>query len=110
MKRSRSKVFWLQCYQIKSNGGGVNLINPKDALTALLVKWIMEALEPGSSNLHLLPGYWLEHFQPYNDGRWEPSLEYFILPKFQAKPGSKVSNRVGTSWRSLVKDISRVRP
>jgi hypothetical protein len=37
-------------------------------------------------------------------------LEYFTLLKFQAKAGSKMWNRVGTSWRLLSKDITRMRP
>jgi hypothetical protein len=109
MNRSRSKVFWLQCCQPKDRGG-VNLINPTDEMTALMTKWIMKAVEPGDSNLHLLLRFRLKHFQPYSGGRWAPSLEFFTLAKFQARKGSKAWTRAGLAWRCLVKELSQIRP
>jgi hypothetical protein len=109
MRRLRSKVSWIQCYQTKGKEG-INLINPKDAMITLMCKWLLKAVEPGTSNLHILLRHKVEHFQLYSGGKWSPSLEYFTLPKFQAKKGSKAWNIVGTSWRALVKDVSRVRP
>jgi hypothetical protein len=107
--RSREKVSWLQCCQTRKNGG-INLINPADAMTALMSKWIVKALESGTSNLHLLLRFRLQRFQPYSGGRWDPSLDYFLLPHFQAKQGSRAWNRVGTAWRSLAKEVTRVKP
>jgi hypothetical protein len=107
MNWSRSKVSWIQCCQVKGKGG-INLVNPANALTAMMTKWIMKVVEPGSSNLHLMLRFRLSHCQPYSGGRWAPNLEYFTLPRFQAKRGSKVWNRIGTSWKALVKDIQGV--
>jgi hypothetical protein len=109
LNRSRTKVFWLQCCQTKGKGG-INLGNPPDAMAAMMTKWIMKAIEPGRSNLYLMLKYQLENFQSYSGGRWAPSLEYFMLPKFQAKRESKAWNRIGTSWRSLVKEVQWVKP
>jgi hypothetical protein len=109
LQRSKSKVLWLHCCQTKANGG-VNLIHPLDAMVALMVKWIMKAVEPGDSNLHLMLRYRLAHFQPYSSGRWAPSLEFFTLPKFKARRGSPAWTRVGSAWRPLVKELLRVRP
>jgi hypothetical protein len=53
LNRSRSKVSWIQCCQTK-NKGEVNLINPVDAMTTLMVKWVIKAMELGTSNLHHL--------------------------------------------------------
>jgi hypothetical protein len=94
MNRSRSKVSWLQCCQPKSKRR-VNLINSIDAMMALMVKWVVKATEPTNSNLHHMLRFRSENFQPYS-------------PKFQAERGSKVWNQVGTAWRGLVKEISRV--
>jgi hypothetical protein len=102
-------VSWIQCCQVKGKGG-INLVNPANALTAMMTKWIMKVVEPGSSNLHLMLRFRLSHCQPYSGGRWAPNLEYFTLPRFQAKRGSKVWNRIGTSWKALVKDIQGVKP
>jgi hypothetical protein len=66
-------------------------------MATLMVKWMMKEVELGSSNLHVLLRHRLEHFQPYSGGKWLPSLEYFTIPKVQAKKGSSTWNRVGTS-------------
>jgi hypothetical protein len=109
LNRTRTKVAWLQCCQPKAEGG-LDLINPNDALTALMAKWVLKACEPGTSNLHALLRFRLSHFQPYSGGRWPSSLEYFIQQSFQAKKGSAVWNRIGVSWRSLVKEVTPVLP
>jgi hypothetical protein len=77
-------------------------------MMALMVKWVVKATEPTNSNLHHMLRFRSENFQPYSQGRWAPSLEFFTIPKFQAERGSKVWNQVGTAWRGLVKEISRV--
>lgn len=51
-----------------------------------MVKWILRACELDNSNLYALLRF--SNFQPYEQGRWAPSLEYFTL-LFQAKKGSK---------------------
>ena len=52
VQRARIRISWQQCCQTKGMGG-VNLINPKDAVVALMTKWLIKAMEPGDSNLHL---------------------------------------------------------
>jgi len=86
------------------------MIHPQDALAALMTKWVLKACEPGHSNLQELLRFRLQHFQPYQQGRWAPSLEYFTVPKAQAKQGSKVWSRVGKAWKSLCKEIRPVTP
>jgi hypothetical protein len=61
--------------------------------------------KPGTSNLHVMLRYRVLHFQPYGGGRWAPSLEYFIQPRFQTKRGSTTWNKVGTSWRVPVREL-----
>lgn len=51
--RPRAKVKWLQCC-LPFEKGRINLINPTDALTSLMAKWIVKALEPVDSNLHIM--------------------------------------------------------
>jgi hypothetical protein len=46
--QSRARVRWANCC-VQKHRGGLNLIDPEDALQALLDKWIMKALAPGSS-------------------------------------------------------------
>jgi len=73
MHRIRVKVAWLQCCQDKSMVG-LGLVNPVDALTSLMCKWVIKASEPSSSNLHILLQFRLSHYQPYRGGRWALSL------------------------------------
>jgi hypothetical protein len=68
IQRARAKVGWIQCCQERSKGG-INLINPDDAITALMTKWVLKALELGTSNLHVLLRYRLSNYQPYQGGR-----------------------------------------
>lgn len=90
MQKARIRVSWLQCCQSRENGG-LDLINPEDAMHSLMLKWLIKALEPGKSNLHLLMQYRLGMCQPYSRGRWCPSLlEFFTMQKNQSKRGSMV--------------------
>lgn len=66
--RSRARVGWIQCCQTKQDWG-INLINPDDAVAALMTKWVIKSLESGNSNLHLLLRFKLAQFQPYSGGR-----------------------------------------
>lgn len=61
LHQARTKVSWLQCCQSKDSGG-INVINPQDALVALIVKWVLKAYKPGSSNLHVLIRHRLSNF------------------------------------------------
>jgi hypothetical protein len=85
--------------------GGLNIIHPKDAVVALVMKWVIKALEPGSLNLNLMLRYRLSLYQPYRAGRWQPSLEYFTMPNHQSRHGSAVWNRVVASWQRLLPDL-----
>jgi hypothetical protein len=87
IQRSRAKVGWLQCCQDKSQGG-ISLVNPEDVVVALMMKWILKAVEPGSSNLHLMLRYRLSRYQPYQGGRWESGLEFFMVAGHQSHQGS----------------------
>lgn len=109
LHRARTKVAWAQCCMSKDKGG-INMVNPEDALVALMSKWIIKACEPGGSNLHKLLRFRFTHFQLYPKGRWAPSLECFTLAKFQANQGSKVWMRVGKAWRKLCPEVRHVTP
>jgi hypothetical protein len=58
---SRAKISWKQCYQTHDMGG-INLINSKDALVALMTKWVIKACKPRKSNLHHMLHFRLSHF------------------------------------------------
>jgi hypothetical protein len=74
-------------FQSKSQGG-INLINPEDGVMALMTKWLIKAMELGSSNLHAKWRYRLRSYQPYQGGRWQSSLEFFTIVGHQSRQGS----------------------
>lgn len=82
------------------------MINPEDAVVALMMKWIIKACEPLTSNLHLMLRYRLSHFQPYQSGKWVPSMEFFTLANHQSRKGSKVWDRVVAAWEKMLPDVS----
>ena len=88
----------------------MNLINPEDAVTALMTKWLIKAMEPGDSNLHLFLHFRLSQYQPYTSGRWSQSLDYFTLSKHQRKKGSLVWNQVASAWKSMLPFVSTRNP
>jgi hypothetical protein len=108
-QRVRARVNWIQCFQTKE-AGGLNIIHPEDAVVALMTKWMIKALEPGWSNLHLMLLYRLSSYQAYQRGRWQPSLEYFTMPNHQSKHGSVVWNRVVVAWKRLLPDLQFTPP
>lgn len=109
LHRARAKVAWAHCCLSKPKGG-INLINPFDSLNALMVKWLVKACEPGDSNLHVLLRHRLSNYQPYSQGRWGASLEYFTVPNCQAKKGSSAWSRVGSAWKILSSEVKSVLP
>ena len=109
IKRSRAQVSWIKCCQEKKSGG-INLINPDDAPTSLMAKWLPKALELEESNLQLLLRSKLAQYQPYSRGRWQSSIEFFTIPKHQAKQWSIVWNQVIFAWKLLPPFISYVCP
>jgi hypothetical protein len=50
---ARTRVAWhVVCSRKKD--GGLNIVNPLEAVTALMAKWVVSACEPGGSNLKML--------------------------------------------------------
>lgn len=107
--RARARVGWIQCCQMKKEGG-INLINPEDTVAALMTKWLVKALEPGTSNLHLLLRHKLSQYQPYRGGRWCENLDFFSVPGHQARNGSITWNRVASVWKTMLHVTSFVKP
>jgi hypothetical protein len=92
-RRARARVVWeVVCLYRKK--GGLNIINPKHALIALLCKWVVYACEPSHSNFKTLLRHRLASFQPYTHVEWGSSLEWFTMRNHKASSGSKVCNRV----------------
>jgi hypothetical protein len=108
-QRSRAKVGWIQCCQPKENGS-INIIHPEDAVVALMTKWVVKAMEPGTLNLHLMLRFRLSLYQRYRGGKWQPIMEYFTIPGHHSKHGSLVWNRVVSTWKLMLPSVLFVSP
>lgn len=50
---TRTRVAWSVCC-VKKGDGGLGLVEPEDAMDALLIKWVMLAVTSGDSNLQYM--------------------------------------------------------
>jgi hypothetical protein len=75
-----------------------------------MVKWMIKALELGTSNLHEFLRYRLSLYQPYQGGRWKPSLEFFTLKGHSSRQRSLGWNRAAQVWKSILPDLHYVPP
>jgi hypothetical protein len=71
--KTRIRVNWGDCY-VKRKNRGLGIIDPTDALKALLNKWIISTYLPSESNLQLLLRHKLSLFQPAKRLLWPPNL------------------------------------
>jgi hypothetical protein len=76
----------------------------------MMCKWVVTALEPGSSNLKNLLRFKLARYQPYPGNNWTPSLQWFSLPNHAARAGSKVWEQMTRAWKKLAGEIKVTPP
>jgi hypothetical protein len=101
---ARTRVAWnVVCS--KREEGGLNIVNPADAVTALMSKWVINACEPGSFNFKIMLRHRLSGGQPYHQGRWHRSMHWFSLPNQKATSGSRLWGRTTRAWSQLVKEL-----
>ena len=65
-------------------------MDPEEAKTSLLCKWIVKAMEPGESNLQIVLRYRLARFNPQRGQSWGVDLKWFTSKQHQGYSGSKV--------------------
>jgi hypothetical protein len=106
---ARARVAW-QTVCLSRKDGGLNIVNPLEAISALLVKWIVTACEPDDSNFKLLIRHRLASYQPHAQGKWGRSLEWFPQHNHKAVLGSSTWNRVVRAWKSLASDVNKMAP
>ena len=99
--RSRSRVRWTDCCTPR-NVGGLNLVDPVEALHAMMAKWIFKAMSPGTTALQILLRYRMLLVRPQGRGNWPASPQWILLHKFRATRGSRAWDRIVHSWRRIV--------
>jgi hypothetical protein len=71
-----------------------------------MVKWIITATEPGSSNLKALLRFRLSHYQPKGVSLWHKSLNWFHLKGSRPPSGSHVWQRTTAAWKQMAQSIT----
>jgi hypothetical protein len=106
---TRTRVAWRTCC-LRKKEGGLGMIDPHEAVTALMCKWITSACEPGLSNFKTMLRFRLVQFQPYSGGRWEPNLCWFTFKSHTSSKGSDLWSRTTKAWKNLVGELHTVPP
>lgn len=99
-ENARARVRWDDCCAAK-RVGGLGIIDPEESLTALMGKWVIKALVPDTSSLHIFLRHRLAGLWPPGSGSWPRSLQWALLAKFSAPQGSKLWNKLIQAWRLL---------
>jgi hypothetical protein len=107
--RTRNRVAWKTCCLYREEGS-LNMIDPQEALTALMAKWVVTALEPGISNFKGILRHRLLYLQPFSIGTWAPSLEWCLSPTHRGSSGSALWKRTTKSWKLMVQDLRMLPP
>ena len=85
---TRTTVCWKECSMTKKYGGS-GLVDPEIAITSLLTKWIIKAMEPGESNLQFMLRYRLSRYSPNKGRKWRVSLDWFTVKIHQGLPAPR---------------------
>jgi len=64
-----ARVNW-DDYMMPKKVRGLSFLSPKDAMKALMSKWVIQALLPGKLNLQTILKYHIEQLQPSHHGPW----------------------------------------
>jgi hypothetical protein len=102
--KTRIRVNWDDCC-IKRKNGGLGIIDPIDALKALLSKWIICAYMLGETNLQILLHHKLSQFQPVKRLTWPPNPTWAFVKNHIKQTGSRIWNQICKAWARLVKSI-----
>jgi hypothetical protein len=107
--RTRVRVSWTDCCAAKGKGG-LGLIDPQEAMEALMAKWILKALQPGASHLQTFLRYRLQKLRPDIRGTWPQSIQWALTYKFSAPRGYRIWNRMIQGWKKFSKCLEMSPP
>jgi hypothetical protein len=107
--RTRIRVSWTNCCSAKGKGG-LGLIDPQEAMEALMAKWILKAPQPEASNLQTFLRYRLQKLKPATRGTWSPSIQWTLTHQFSAPRGYRIWNRMMQGWKKFSKKLEMSTP
>jgi hypothetical protein len=90
---TKTRINWFDCCA-KKHIGGLDLIDPQEAMISLLCKWVITAYLLGSSNLQVLLRNKLWHTSPAKRSRWPSHAQWGLACNHAPVPGSQVWSKV----------------
>ena len=113
MGRGRQALLCLSCLEYllpQEQEDGLGFVDPADALTMLMAKWLIVACELGDSNFKIMLRFHLSNYQPYPSGKQGPSYQWFLLCNHIVKNGSTIWNHTTRSYRQLIHEETLLLP
>ena len=89
---------WKDCCVGRRDIGGLNLLDLEEALHALLLKWIVKALEPGCFNLLLLLRYIILKICLGEKAKWKQSLSWILNFDFHTPTCFRIWDCIIKAW------------
>ena len=106
---SRARVSWSDCC-VKRKAGGLSLLDPQEATTTLLCKWIINAYGPGESNLKIILRSKLWSCSPCKESKWSTNLQWGLGEGHTSVPGFKAWGKIHVAWTKLNKRLNTSPP
>ena len=106
---TRTRVNWHDCCA-KKQVGGLNLIDPQEATTSLLCKWVVAAYQPGNSNLQVMLRNKLWTSSPVKNAKWPDEAQWGLIWNHAPIPGSKAWEKVQMAWKKMSRHIRDAPP
>ena len=109
MHRMASRVRWVDCCA-KRIVGDLGIIDPHEAMTSLLSKWMIKAFLPGSTGLQILLKYKIKHAQPSKQGGWPEKNLWSIVKNHKRSPGSRSWGLINRAWQKMLDSLREMPP
>jgi hypothetical protein len=105
----RARVGWQDCCASR-RVGGLDIVDPEDALATLAAKWILKALAPGNANVQHLLRHRILQVYPVGKGNWPCHVQWITSHRPTIGRGSQVWECIGQAWKRLVQNIDPIPP
>jgi hypothetical protein len=84
---------------------GLGIINPNDALEALLTKWTIYTYMPRKSYLHVLLCHKFFYFQLAKCLTWPSNPNWILVKEYKKQTSSQIWNQIYKAWARIAKSI-----
>lgn len=106
---AHTQVSW-EDYMIPKKIGGQTLTSPKDVVKELLSKWVIQAITPSQTSMHILLRFRLTRVLPSYHGNVGPTFLWLFSSNFSNQGESQVWQHVAQSWKVVTHKVVFLSP